>query len=391
MENFEFYNPTRIVFGKGQLENLGSLIRANGGTKVLVHFGGKSVKETGILSKVLNCLKESGISYVEVGGVIPNPRLSLCLDGAEIARKEKCDFILAVGGGSVIDSAKCLACAVYDENIWESFMNGNRTVNKALPIGVVLTIPAAGSESSNGAVITNENQKLKRDFCCEVMYPKFSIVDPEMTYTLPNNQIAYGATDILAHMMERYFTPTKVCDFTNSILEGAMKAHIENSLRVFENKENYDIRAEMSLSAILAHNNALAVGRIGDWASHCIEHELSAINDIAHGAGLAIIFPAWMKYLHTKNVGTKLFARFAREVFGVDGSKSENEMIETGIQKLEEYYKKLGLATRLCEVGIERKHFKKIAKNAVLNRGTIGNLMKLTADDVYQILLLAEK
>ena len=390
MENFEYFNPTRIVFGKGQINKLGALIKSFGGKKVLVHYGGNSAKLSGVLYGVLNALDEAGIPYVEFGGVVPNPRLGHALKGAELAIKEKVNFILAVGGGSVIDSAKCLASAVFDENVWDCFMDNSKLVSHALPVGVVLTIPAAGSESSNGAVITNEKTGLKRDACSDVMLPKFAIVDPEFTYTLPDNQIAYGITDILAHMMERYFTAVPVVDLTNHILEGAMKSHIQNGLKVLSDNRNYDLRSELSLAAILAHNNMFGVGRIGDWASHCIEHELSAINDIAHGAGLAIVFPAWMKYLHQNGVGNEIFARFAKYVFDVEESEDQNAVIEEGIKRLEDFYHKLGLKTTLSEAGISEKHFEKISENAVLGRGTIGNLMKLSAEDVYQILILAK-
>lgn len=390
MENFEFFNPTRIIFGKGQINCLGKMIKAFGGKKVLIHYGGGSIKANGILEKVKKELNDAKLSFIELGGVQPNPRLQLALKGAEIVKKEGVDFILAVGGGSVIDSAKCMASAVCNDNVWDYFMDSSKVIKKELPIGVVLTIPAAGSESSNGAVITDEVSGLKRDACSEVMYPKFSIVDPEFTYSLPENQIAYGATDILAHMMERYFTDVPYKDFTNRMIEGAMKSHIENSLKLLKDKQNYDLRAELSLSAIYAHNGMLGVGRIGDWASHCIEHELSAINDIAHGAGLAIIFPAWLKYLHKNNIGNEIFSRFARFVFDVDENQEEDKIIEEGIKRLEDYYKKLGLKTRLSEVGINKKYFERISKNAVIGRGTIGNLMKLSSDDIYQILLLAE-
>lgn len=390
MEDFEFYNSTRIVFGKESLNKLSDLIKTNGGHRVLLHYGGDSIKKTGVLDKVKECLNKAKISYVELGGAVPNPRLQLSLKGAALARSKHVDFVLAIGGGSVIDSAKCLACAVCCDDIWSYFMDGSKIITKALPVGVVLTIPAAGSESSNGAVITDEKTKLKRDACSEVMLPKFAIVNPEFTYTLPDNQISNGVADILAHMMERYFTSAENIDYTNQLLESAMKFVVENAQKIYKNKENYGLRANISLAAIYAHNGMFGVGRIGDWASHCIEHELSAINDISHGAGLAIIFPAWMKYLHSKKVGEKIFVRFAKYVFGVEDKVNADMIIDEGIKRLVSFYKSIKLPVSLKEVNITQKDFKKIANNAVLNRGTIGNLLKLTADDVYQILLLAK-
>lgn len=390
MENFEFYNTTRIIFGKGSLSSLALHIKGCGGTKVLIHYGGKSVIKNGILDAVKKLLKENAIQFVEIGGVVPNPHLQLALKGAELAKAEGVDFILAVGGGSVIDSAKCLACATCCDDIWSYFMDGSKVVQNALPLGVVLTIPAAGSESSNGAVITDEVSGLKRDACSEVMLPKFSIIDPEYTYSLPEEQIANGACDILAHMMERYFTSVQGVDFTSRILEGAMKSHIANSKKVMKDRYNYSLRAEMSLAAIYAHNGMFNVGRIGDWASHNIEHELSAINNVAHGAGLAIVFPAWMKYIHSLGKGEEIFVSFAKNVFDVESGLSNDTTILEGIRRLEKFYKELGLPTRLHEIHIGEENFDVISKNALLNRAHIGNLVKLNSDDIFKILQLAK-
>ncbi|MDE7264021.1 MAG: iron-containing alcohol dehydrogenase [Anaeroplasmataceae bacterium] len=391
MENFEFYNPTRIIFGKGSMESLALMIKTSGGSKVLLHYGGESIKKNGILESVKKTLLENNIEFIEFGGVVVNPHLQHALKGAEISKSKGVDFVLAIGGGSVIDSAKCLACAVYNSDIWSYFMDSSKTIKKALPIGVVLTIPAAGSESSNGAVITDEISKLKRDACSEVMLPKFAIIDPEFTYSLPNEQIANGACDILAHMMERYFTSVQGVDFTNHILEGAMKSHIDNSKKIMRNKYDYSLRAEMSLAAIYAHNGIFSVGRIGDWASHNIEHELSAINNVSHGAGLAIIFPAWMKYIHSLGKGKEIFVSFAKNVFGVEESLTQEDTILNGIRKLEEFYKELGLPTRLYEINIGEEYFDIISKNALINRTHIGNLVKVNSSDIYKILQLALK
>ncbi len=390
MENFKFYNPTRIIFGNSGIESLASLIKEHGGTKVMIHYGGSSVIRNGLLDSVKAILNKNGLKFVELGGVVANPHLQLALKGVEIIKKENVDFILAVGGGSVIDSSKCMACAACCDDIWSYFMDSSKVAEKALPLGVVLTIPAAGSESSNGAVITDEVSGLKRSANSEVMFPKFSIVNPEYTYSLPTEQIANGACDILAHMMERYFTSVQGVDFTSRILEGAMKAHIANSKKIMKDKNNYSLRAEMSLAAIYAHNGMFNVGRIGDWASHNIEHELSAINSVAHGAGLAVIFPAWMKYIHSIGKGKDIFHSFAKNVFDVEEGLTQDETILEGIRRLEDFYMELGLPTRLHQINIGEEHFAHISKNALVNKTHLGNLVRLNSDDIYKILLLAK-
>jgi len=290
VNNFIFLNPTRIIFGKGT-ENLVGAETKKHADKVLLHYGGGSIKKIGLYDTVVKSLKEAGVEFTELAGVQPNPRLSLVRQGIEICRKEGIRFILAVGGGSAIDSAKAIAVGVpYDGDVWDFYI-GKAKVKEALPVGVVLTIPAAGSEASPSSVITNEDGWYKRGLTTDRIFPRFSILNPELTYTLPNYQTACGAADIMAHIMERYFTNTKDVELTDRLCESTMKTLINNVPKALANPTDYAARAEIMWTATVAHNNLLGTGRDEDWASHDIEHEISGIYDIAHGAGLAIVFP----------------------------------------------------------------------------------------------------
>ena len=315
MENFEFYSPTRIIFGRGTEEKVGELTKEYG-TKVLLHYGGGSIKKYGLYDKVVKSLQDAGVDFIELGGVQPNPRLGLVKEGIKICRENDIDFILAVGGGSVIDSAKAISLGVpYEGDVWDFFM-GKALPEKNLPVGVVLTIPAAGSESSNSVVITKEEGLLKRSCNNDINRPVFAIMNPELTFTLPPYQTASGVVDMMAHIMERYFTHQTDVDLTDGLCESMLKTIMKNALIVMEEPDNYDARAELMWAGTLAHNGLVGTGRIGDWASHAIEHELSAMYDVAHGAGLAVVFPAWMKYVYKHNVNR--FAQFAVNVFNVD-------------------------------------------------------------------------
>jgi alcohol dehydrogenase YqhD (iron-dependent ADH family) len=284
--------------------------------KVLLHYGGGSIKQSGLYDIIIQSLKDAGVGYVELSGVQANPRLSLVYEGIKICREEYISFILAVGGGSVIDSAKAISVGVpYDGDVWD-FYTGQAKVDKALPIGTVLTIPAAGSESSPSSVITNEDGWYKRGLSSEHIRPVFSILNPELTYTLPDYQTACGAADIMAHIMERYFTNVKSVELTDRLCEATLKTMINNVPKVLLNPLSYSARAEIMWAGTIAHNDLLGTGRAGDWASHDIEHELSAIYDIAHGAGLAIIFPAWMSYVYKQDISR--FAQFAARVWDVE-------------------------------------------------------------------------
>lgn len=386
MENFVFQNTTKIIFGKGTENNVGNEVKKLG-KNILLHYGGGSIKETGLYNKVVNSLKEAGLNFIELGGVQPNPRLSLVYEGIELCRENDIDFILAVGGGSVIDSAKAIAIGVpYQGDVWD-FYTGKAQVEEALPIGVVLTIAAAGSESSPGSVITKEEGELKRDCLSDLIRPKFAILNPELTYTLPEEQTLYGAADIMAHLMERYFTQTKDVDFTDRLLEGALKTIIKNLPIVLKDPQNYGARAQIMWAGTVAHGDLLGTGRIGDWASHNIEHELSGIYDVAHGAGLAVIFPAWMKYVYKENIAR--FAQFAVRVWDVEADFNNLEEVALeGIRRIENFFKSVGLPVTLGELGIPEDKLELMAEKCT-ERGPVGNFKKLFKEDVLKIYRLA--
>ena len=288
MNNFNFYAPTYFAFGKGKEAEVGTLVKRFGGTKVLIHYGGGSVKRNGVFDKVVKSLNDMDIPYVELGGVKPNPRSGLVYEGIDLCRKENVDFILAIGGGSAIDSAKAIAMGVpYDGDFWDYYSKGI-PVEKALPVGTVLTISAAGSEGSSGSVITHEESMLKWSAGGDVVRPKFSILNPEFTCTVSPYQTACGITDIMIHVFERYFTNTQNVETTDRLCEGLLKAMIEEGPKVMKDLTNYEARANIMWAGMIAHNNILGVGRDQDWATHNIEHELSALYDCAHGAGLAV-------------------------------------------------------------------------------------------------------
>ncbi|MFA5658235.1 MAG: iron-containing alcohol dehydrogenase [Oscillospiraceae bacterium] len=386
MQNFQLNLPTKIIFGK-DTEALAGKEAAAYGKRVLLHYGGESAKKYGVYDKVVSSLKENGLEIFELGGVMPNPRLTTVYEGIEIVRKNDIDFILAVGGGSVIDSAKAISVgAPYNGDVWD-FYDYKATPEKSIPIGTVLTIAAAGSESSNSSVISNTQKELKRGLTSELLYPKFSILNPENTYTLPFNKFNCGACDILAHLMERYFVNERHVDVTDRLIEGVCRSLIENSKKVFTNPRDYNIRAEIMLAGCFAHNGILDVGRGGDWASHGIEHELSAIYDIPHGAGLSIIFPAWMKKVSQTNP-IKII-QFGKRVFDLYGSSSK--ILGDTIEALEDFFLEMDLPIRLIKLLITEKHFETMARKAIEAGGgdTIGSYVKLNYDDVLEIYRLA--
>lgn len=387
MKDFVFHNSTKLIFGtdKEQLVGQESVVY---GKKLLLHYGGGSIKESGLYDRVVQSLHEQDIEIFELGGVKPNPRVSLVREGVTLCKEHNIDFILAVGGGSVIDSAKAIAAgAKYDGDVWD-FFTGKSTVKDCLPIGVVLTIPAAGSESSDGTVITNEDGLYKRATGHITMRPKFAILNPVLTYTLPSYQTACGITDMMAHILERYFTNEKNVELTDRLCEAALKTIINNAHTVLEDPTNYDARAEIMWSGTIAHNDLLGTGRIGDWASHDIEHEISGIYDIAHGAGLAIVFPAWMKYVHKHDVNR--FAQFANRVWDVEVDLNHLEKTAlAGIQKTEQFFSSIGMPVTLKEAGIGEEHFEEMAKKGT-ERGPLGNFVKLYEDDLVQIFHLAK-
>lgn len=386
MENFTFYSPTYFVFGKEEENNTGKYVRRFGGSKVLIHYGGGSVVRSGLLDRVKASLKEEGIAFVELGGVKPNPRSGLVYEGIDLCRKEKVDFVLAVGGGSTIDSAKAIAAGVvYDGDFWD-FYKG-KAVTKALPIGTILTISAAGSEGSPDSVITNENGMYKRGASGEALRPAFSILNPALTQTLPTYQIACGITDIMAHLFERYFTTTKEVEVTDRMIEGLLLTMIHEAPRVVQDPNNYQAQANIMWAGMMAHNNSCGVGRVQDWASHDIEHELSAIYDCAHGAGLAVVFPAWMTYNMKHDINR--FAQLAVRVWGcqMDFAHPENTA-KAGIEALRRFLKSIGMPTNFAELGAKEEDIEKMAHSACYGdgrQGTLGGFAKLNEKDVVNI------
>ncbi|NMA94774.1 MAG: iron-containing alcohol dehydrogenase [Clostridiales bacterium] len=389
MNNFTFFSPTYFVFGKNTENEVGHYVSRFGGTKVLIHYGGGSVKRSGLLDRVIKSLDESGLSYVELGGVVPNPRSGLVYEGIELCKREGIDFVLAVGGGSAIDSAKAIAAgSKYDGDFWD-FHSKKIPITEALPIGTVLTLAAAGSEGSPNTVITHEDGMLKRGAAGEAIRPVFSILNPELTYTLPPEQTANGIADIMAHVFERYFTNTKDVEVTDRLCEAILLTMIKESPKVLNNPEDYGARANIMWAGMVAHNNLCGVGRDQDWSSHAIEHELSALYDVAHGAGLAVIFPAWMKYVLDHDVNR--FAQIATRVWGchMDFDNPKATALE-GIERLKAFWGSLGLPLNFDELGANEKDIPYMVKTIGLKEDeSIGNFVPLYNDDIEKIYKLA--
>jgi alcohol dehydrogenase YqhD (iron-dependent ADH family) len=386
MLNFTFQNATKIVFGKGAESETGRETAAYA-RKVLLHYGGESAKKSGLIDRITASLKEAGVQYEQLPGAQPNPRLALVREGIRICREKKIGFILAVGGGSVIDSAKAMAIGVpFGGDVWDFYLK-KLPVTESLPVGVVLTIPAAGSESSNGSVITNDDGQYKKDAGGECMRPKFAIMNPELTFTLPAWQTAFGAADIMAHVMERYFTREPGVDFTDRLCEATLRTIIENVPIALAEPRNYDARAQIMWAVTVAHNDLLSTGRTGDWATHMMEHELSGIYDVAHGAGLAVMFPAWMSYVWRTDVGR--FARFAAAVWGVEPRFDAPERTaQEGIRRLKAFFHGIGLPTTLAELKIPADRLEEMARKAT-EKSDLGSFKKLGSRDVVEIYRLA--
>ena len=390
MIDFTFHNPTRIHFGRTALDHLEEEVLRYG-TKVLLVYGGGSIKRIGLYDQVMSILLKLGVQVWELGGIQPNPRLSPVYKGIDLCREHGIELVLAVGGGSAIDTAKAIANgACYGGDVWDLY-TGKGSNTEVLPLGTIVTIPAAGSEMSSSSVITREEDLCKRGRNTPLNFPKFSILNPEYTFSLPPFQTACGVVDIMAHMMERYFTQVEHVELTDRMTEGALRTMINNAPIVMTELENYDARAEIMWTGCLAHNTLLQTGRIGDWASHKLEHELSALYDIAHGAGLAIIFPAWMKYVLPRG-GAKKLAQFAIRVFDVaEDSGTLEEIAVEGIVRLEKFYHSLGLTTTLHENGIGTQDFDRMAERAcAMVGGTLGCFASLKPGDckaIYQLAL----
>ncbi len=390
MNNFEFFNPTKIIFGKGTEGQVGAEVKKYSNNILFVHYGDGVIEKIGLYERIVNSLKKSGVNYTELKGVKPNPVLSLVHEGIRICRKNKIDFVLGVGGGSVIDTAKSIAVGVpYDGDVWDFYIEKS-IPQKALPIGVVLTIPAAGSEVSEGSVIIKEDIMYKTHLNNVHQRARFAILNPEFTLTLPAYQTACGGSDIMAHVIERYFTQVKNIDLTDRLCEATLKAVIHNLPIALREPGNYDARAEIMWAGSVAHNSLLDTGRTGDWASHMIEHELHAFKDIPHGAGLTIILPAWMKYVY--KAGLAKFVQFAVRVWNIEQDFDHPEMTAlAGIEKYNEFNKSIGMPSSLSEIGITEKEFRKIAERTrKYDKDTVGYFVKLNNEDIVNILKLCK-
>ena len=392
MNNFEYRLPTRFAFGRGVENETGRLLKEQGATKVLIHYGGGSAVRSGLIGRIEKSLADAGIGYVELGGVQPNPRDTKVYEGIALVKKEKVDFILAVGGGSTIDSSKAIAHgSCYDGDFWDFFC-GKAKPEKTMPFGAVLTMSAAGSESSNSCVITQDATKTKRGLRTELNRCRVAIMNPELPMTLPPYQIACGATDILAHMMERYFTSTKEVDLIDRMCEGAMCAVIRAARIAVKDPTNYDAQSQLMWASTVAHNDTLGVGRVQDWGSHQIEHELSALYDVAHGAGLAVVFPAWMRYHMHKDV--MRFAKFAVRVYGceMDFDHPENTALR-GIECHEQFLRDIGMPTTLKELGAKAEDIPALAAKTKKTNpdGTTGGAFPMTPVDIEAILRIADR
>ena len=392
MKDFNYYAPTEVVFGKKSEEQVAALVKKYGGTKVLVHYGGKSAVKSGLLDKVCNLLKAGGVDYVSLGGVVPNPRLSLAQQGIDLCRKEGVDFILAVGGGSVIDSSKCIGYGVpYEGNVWDFYL-GKATPTKMLPIACVLTIPAAGSEMSESSVITNEDGDVKLGYSNNLSRPKFAIMNPCRTFTLPPYQTAAGVTDMMMHTMERYFTKDDDMDLTTDIAEAMLRSMKDAIFAVLKNPEDYRYRAQIMWGGSLMHNGLTGCGVSDDWATHQLEHELSGMFDVTHGAGLAAVWPSWARYVMHENLSR--FVRFAVNVMDVPNDFTNPEATALkGIEAMERFYHAIGMPINIKELigkEISDEEIKEMVRKCSRDyQRTCGCLKVLQAADMETIYKMA--
>ena len=372
MENFTFYSPTKFVFGKGMESEAGKLVKEFGGSKVLIHYGGGSVVRSGLLDRVKASLDDAGIPYIELGGVKPNPRSGLVYEGIDLCKKEGVDFVLAVGGGSSIDSAKAIAAGVvYDGDFWDFYQG--KPVLKALPVGTVLTIAAAGSEGSGDSVITKEEGMFKRGASGEGIRPKFSILNPELTTTLPPYQTACGITDIMAHLYERYLTNSTDVEVTDRLIEALLLTMKKEGLRAIKDPSNYEARANIMWAGTMAHTNSCGAGRSQDWNSHVIEHELSALYDCAHGAGLAVTMPVVFKYVMKHNV--MRFAQAAVRVWGCEMNFEDPEKTALeGIEAFRNFLTEIGMPKTIAEFGGKEDDIPELVKNLCYGDGRDGSI-----------------
>ena len=389
MINFTFHSPTEFVFGRDTEKSAGLLVKKYGGTRVLLVYGGGSAVKSGLIGRVESSLAEAGIACIRLGGVVPNPRSSLVYEGIRLARAEKADFLLAVGGGSAIDTAKAIAAGtLYAGDFWD-FYAKKAKVEACLPIGCILTISAAGSEGSTSSVITKEEGMVKRGHHSEFFRPKFSIMNPVLTYTLPNYQKASGAADMMAHVLERYFSPEKGNDLTDRLCEAVLTAVVRAAPIALADSTDYDAHAQLMWAGNLAHNDTCGNGRISDWGAHAMEHELSARYDVAHGAGLAALYPSWMRYQMDQDV--MLFAQFGHRVFGVEMDfEDPKQTAKKGIDAFEQFLQSIGMPISLEELKIPYEDIPSLAASVGYHRpDELGNFRPLHQSDVVNIYRMA--
>ena len=352
MFDFKYFTPTKVIFGRNTESKVADLIKEFGGSKILIHYGSGSVVRSGLLKRVTDTLDGAGIKYVTLGGAVPNPHLSLVHEGIELCKKENVDFLLAVGGGSAIDSAKAIGYGVANEGeVWD-FYDYKRQANACLPVGVILTLAATGSEMSDSSVITKEEGLVKRGYNSDLCRPKFAILDPELTMTLPDYQTACGCTDIMMHTMERYFTNGGNMEITDALAEGLLRTVKKNALILRDDPQNYDARAEVMWAGSLAHNGLTGCGSDGgDWMTHKLEHELGGLYDVAHGAGLAAIWGSWARYVYKDCL--QRFKKFAVNVMDVEPEGTDEQIALKGIEAMEDFYRSINMPTNLRELGVE--------------------------------------
>lgn len=391
MNNFNFYSPTFFAFGKDKENEAGALVKRFGGSRVLLHYGGQSAKKSGLLDRVIASLKENGVGCVELGGVMPNPRSGLVYEGIELCKKEGVDFVLAVGGGSTIDSAKAIALgAVYEGDFWD-FYDDTAVPVDSLPVATILTIAAAGSEGSPDSVITKEEGMLKRSVSTDMIRPKFSVLNPALTQTLPAYQTACGATDIIAHVFERYYTNTPEVEVTDRLCEALVLTMLKETPRVIADPNNYEARANIMWAGMVAHNNIVGVGRAHDWNSHGIEHELSALYDCAHGAGLAVIMPAWMEYVAEHHDPMRM-AQMATRIFGCQMNfANPKETALEGIKAFRRFLVSIGMPINFEQLGAREEDIPALVDKFGIGEGKTGGFVALDKEAVTEIYHIAAR
>ncbi len=391
MQTFQYFTPTKVVFGKGTEEQVGELVKEQNATKVLIHYGGGSARKSGLLDRVEASLQAEGIHYVTLGGAVPNPRLSKVYEGIKLGRKEGVDFILAVGGGSAIDSAKGISYGIpYEGDVWDFYLKKSLPqIN--IPLGVVLTMAATGSEMSDSSVVTKEEGWLKRSAKSDLGRPKFAILNPELTYTLPEYQTMSGCVDIMMHTMERYFSHETDTELVDAMAEGLLRTVMQSARVLLEEPCNYEARSEVMWAGSLSHNGLTGCGRKGDWACHQLEHELGGMFDVAHGAGLSAVWGSWARYVYKEDVAR--FVKFAVNVMGItENVEAPEETALAGIKALEDFFRSIRMPVSISQLGqdISEEQIRELAyKCSFQETRTIGGIKSLNRQDMENIYKMA--